>query len=120
MTESQRRLAVIKDKQETLVRTLETEVVALRNELQANNQSGEKLKTVNGTLRRNNRALRDANAKGVGDADLINSAMMAELDALRVVHDSDRSASSSNPWVEPFLSIGSRGLLKSPLTIQGS
>jgi chromosome segregation ATPase len=85
------RVKAIKEKQESLVRNLEVEVTSLRADIAAKNEDGDKMKHVNGRLRRNNRALRDANAKGVGDPELINDAMVAELDALRVSHESDRA-----------------------------
>jgi chromosome segregation ATPase len=51
----------------------------------------ERLRKVNAKLRQTNRALRAANAEGLGDASLINDAMAAELDALRALRDSDRA-----------------------------
>jgi hypothetical protein len=85
------RVKAIKEKQESLVHNLEVEVTSLRADVAAKNEDAERLKNINGRLRRNNRALRDANAQGVGDADLINDAMVTELDALRANHDSDRA-----------------------------
>ncbi|MGB3244376.1 MAG: hypothetical protein WBB25_07570 [Sulfitobacter sp.] len=40
-------------------------------------------------------ALRDANAEGVGDADLINKAMMAELEGLRAARATDVAEASA-------------------------
>jgi chromosome segregation ATPase len=85
------RVKAIKEKQESLVRNLEVEVTSLRADIAAKNEDADKMKRVNTRLRRNNRALRDANAQGVGDPELINDAMVAELDALRVSHESDRA-----------------------------
>ncbi|MGR3660561.1 MAG: hypothetical protein ACU0CA_05155 [Paracoccaceae bacterium] len=85
------RVRAIKNKQETLVKTLETEVTSLRAELASGDENFNRLKGINGRLRRNNRALRDANAKGVGDPELINDGMVVELDALRASRDSDRA-----------------------------
>lgn len=85
------RVKAIKEKQESLVKMLESEVSALRSDLSSKTEDNERLKNVNGRLRRNNRALRDANARGVGEPELINDAMVAELDALRVSHESDRA-----------------------------
>lgn len=87
----EQRVIAIKDKQETLVKTLEGEVSSLRGDLAAKNEDGERLKNVNLKLRENNQALRDANATGVGDASLINDGKDAELDALRASHASDRA-----------------------------
>lgn len=85
------RVKAIKEKQESLVRNLEIEVTTLRADVAVKNEEAERMKNVNVRLRRNNRALRDANAQGLGDADLINNAMVVELDALRVSHESDRA-----------------------------
>jgi chromosome segregation ATPase len=85
------RVKAIKEKQESLVRDLEIEVTSLRADIAAKNEDAERLKNINGRLRRNNRALRDANAQGVGDPDLINNSMVVELDALRANHESDRA-----------------------------
>ena len=70
---------------------MEAEVANLRQQLSERNSAVEQLKTVNGALRQNNQALRDANAQGLGDAELINNGMVAELDALRKTQESDRA-----------------------------
>lgn len=67
----------------------------------ARSESAEKLKDLdsalqslrhaNQELRDNNKALRDANAKGVGEAHLINKAMLAELEGLRATRAADKS-----------------------------
>lgn len=106
------RVRAIKEKQESLVHTLEAEVESLRQQLAERAADVEQLKTVNGRLRRNNRALRDANAQGVGDADLINAGMIAELDALRANQESDRAELDSilvelKPLVEGQANAGS-------------
>lgn len=49
------------------------------------------LRQANQQLRDNNKALRDANAEGVGEAHLINKAMLAELEGLRASRDADKS-----------------------------
>jgi len=85
------RVGAIKEKQERLVAGLEAEVEKLRAELASHDGEVQNFKQVNQQLRDNNRALRDANKQGVGDANLINSGMMAELDALRISQQTDRS-----------------------------
>ncbi len=85
------RVQAIREKQERLVGTLEAEVGRLRREMHRQEAEVARLKRVNAQLRQNNRALREANRKGVGDAALINTAMEAELDALREVRDADRA-----------------------------
>ncbi len=87
----EQRVVAIKDKQEKLVAMLEAEVAKLREETSANEAAIQQVKRVNHRLRENNRALREANRQGVGDAELINAGMVAELDALRATHDSDRA-----------------------------
>lgn len=49
------------------------------------------LRKANQQLRDNNTALRAANAEGVAEPDLINKAMMAELDGLRATRAADRA-----------------------------
>ncbi len=85
------RVQAIREKQESLVGTLEAEVGRLRREMHRQEAEVARLKRVNAQLRQNNRALREANRKGVGDAALINTALEAELDALREVRDADRA-----------------------------
>lgn len=85
------RVRAIKEKQDAIITELHSEIGALRDELAANGDENEQLKIVNGRLRRNNRALRDANEKGVGDPELINDSMVVELDALRARRQQDRA-----------------------------
>jgi len=85
------RVSAIKEKQEKLVTGLEAEVEKLRGELASHDGDIQRVKQVNRRLRENNRALRDANKQGVGDIELINTGMSAELDALRVSQETDRS-----------------------------
>lgn len=85
------RVVAIKEKQESLVADLQAQVAKLRNDLAARETDLRNIKQRNHQLRSNNIALREANAQGVGDPDLINAAMVAELDALRASHESDRA-----------------------------
>ncbi len=85
------RVRAIRDRQEQTVSALEAEVGRLRQAASARDAEIQKLKRVNAQLRENNQALREANERGVGDAHLINKAMMTELDALRTSRDSDRA-----------------------------
>ena len=86
----QERVNAIKEKQEKLVGGLETDVENLRSELAKHDGDLAALKNANEQLRANNQALRDANQQGLGDVDLINKGMVAELDALRLSRDTDR------------------------------
>ncbi len=85
------RVLAIKDKQESLIKDMEAEVAKLRAELSGIDVHVQNMKRVNRKLRENNRALRDANKQGVGDPELINTGLDAELDALRASRDSDRA-----------------------------
>ena len=87
----EQRVEAIKDKQEKLVATLESEVEKLRTELASHDGDVQRVKQVNNRLRENNRALRDVNKQSVGDVELINTGMVAELDALRISRETDRS-----------------------------
>lgn len=84
------RVLAIKEKQEKVVARLEEEVMRLREEADRALQEMQQLRAANAQLRENNKALREANASGVGDTDLINSGLQAELAALRARRDADR------------------------------
>ncbi|WP_417254176.1 hypothetical protein [Celeribacter sp.] len=83
------RVKAIHERQETHVAALETEVETLRRQLADHDREMQKLRLVNTQLRENNTALREANAEGVGNADLIDSGMRAELEALKVTRAAD-------------------------------
>lgn len=77
------RVAAIKERQETRVATLEAEVRNLRAALLDRDGQVQRMREVNAGLRESNAALREANAAGLADAALVNSAMEAEVVALR-------------------------------------
>ncbi len=83
------RVKAIHERQETHVAGLEAEVETLRRQLADHDREMQKLRLVNTQLRENNTALREANAEGVGNADLIDSGMRAELEALKVTRAAD-------------------------------
>ncbi|PZX14661.1 hypothetical protein [Celeribacter halophilus] len=83
------RVKAIHERQETHVAALETEVETLRRQLADHDREMQKLRLVNTQLRENNTALREANAEGLGNADLIDSGMRAELEALKVTRAAD-------------------------------
>ncbi|MGI1661259.1 hypothetical protein ACRDNQ_03375 [Palleronia sp. KMU-117] len=85
------RVRAIRDRQETVVGRLEREVADLKAALAVRDATVQKVRRMNGLLRKTNRALRAANAANVGDADLINSALEAEVQALRALQETDRS-----------------------------
>lgn len=85
------RVRAIKEKQDSAVETLASEVDRLRGLLAAEEAAVSKLGHVNAELRANNLALREAIAAGVSEPHLVNKAMMAELEALRAAQMADRA-----------------------------
>lgn len=85
------RVAAIKERQETKVAMLEAEVRDLRAALLQRDGEVQRMREVNAGLRQSNAALREANAAGLADAGLVNTAMEAELAALRATADGRRA-----------------------------
>lgn len=85
------RVLAIREKQEKVVARLEAEVIALTEANDSLTREVAALKSVNAQLRENNAALREANAEGVGDADLINAGLSAELEALKAAEAANRA-----------------------------
>jgi chromosome segregation ATPase len=85
------RVRAIKEKQETMVTRLEAEVTKLRGALETRDGEVQRMRSVNDELRASNRALREANAAGLAEPHLVNSAMMSELEALRERRAADRA-----------------------------
>lgn len=83
------RVKAIKSKQENMVAALEEQVKYLAETAAQNETTLRRLKQVNAQLRESNDALRTANAAGIGDAHLVNKAMLAELEALRATRAAD-------------------------------
>lgn len=83
------RVKVLRRKLDEQVATLGTALDEAREAVTAMDTELQQLRDVNDQLRESNVALRDANAAGLADADLINAAMMAELDALRATRAAD-------------------------------
>ena len=71
-----------------LTRNLRT-VTGQAEKLQSLDEDLQRLRAANRQLREVNTALREANAAGVGQPDLINRAMLAELESLRAVQAAD-------------------------------
>jgi chromosome segregation ATPase len=82
------RVKAIRERQETTVAALEQQVATLTGAANKYETTIRNLKRVNAQLRDNNSALRDANTQGIGDAHLVNKAMLTELESLRA----DRAA----------------------------
>lgn len=85
------RLRTSRDRHDARLAEIEGEVDRVKTLLDAMEQDRQRLKAVNDALRNSNQALREANADGIGDAHLVNTAVMTELDALRAMRDSDRA-----------------------------
>ena len=85
------RVRAIKEKQETMVSKLEDEVSDLKAALKSRDEDVQRMRSVNDELRTSNAKLRDANAQGVGDAELINASMVTELENLRSARAADRA-----------------------------
>lgn len=85
------RVRAIKEKQETMVASLQDEVSALRASLGSTDSDLQRLRSVNAELRASNAALRDANANGLADAGLVNDALLAEIEALKALEAGNRA-----------------------------
>ena len=85
------RVKAIRRKQEKLVGRLQNEVAELSEQIAKHADDAHRMEAVNAQLRSNNQALRQANENGVADPDLINAAMVAELDSLRASRGADRA-----------------------------
>lgn len=70
---------------------LEAAAERLKADLATRDALTQQLRRVNAQLRQNNLALRDANSQGLGDAHLINKAMLTELESIRASRDADRA-----------------------------
>ncbi|MEO1239681.1 MAG: hypothetical protein AAFW64_08505 [Pseudomonadota bacterium] len=111
------RVRAIKEKQETTIAALEKAVADLEAEAQSlktalgDRDSGlQRMRRVNEELRRSNTALREANAAGLADAHLVNTGMMAELEALRADHATTQAELGEIAAVlDPILSEDSNG-----------
>ena len=85
------RVRAIKEKQDETVKQLEATVADLKKALAARDAEMQQLRSVNEELRTSNGALRAANAEGVGDAELVNSAMVTEIESLRAARAAERA-----------------------------
>lgn len=83
------RVRAIKDKQETMVGALENKVARLTRQVDAAMLDLQRLREANQDLADANRALGAAVEEGVADPNLINHAMLAELEALRAARAAD-------------------------------
>ena len=77
------RIRTIKARHETEMATLKAEIEAQSEAMARLDMDVQRLRQANAQLRDSNAALRSANEEGVGSPDLINKAMLAELESLR-------------------------------------
>ena len=87
LEDERRSVAELRDRFEKLEAS-HAEAQALLSEVEKDRN---RLKAASEALGEAARSLRDANANGVSDAEMINNATVAELEALRVVRASDRA-----------------------------
>lgn len=85
------RVRAIKEKQETMVAGLESEVIRLKESIRSRDGELRRMRAVNDELRGSNTALREANAKGLAQPELVNGAMLSELDSLRAERAAERA-----------------------------
>lgn len=83
------RVRAIREKQETMVGGLEKKVARLTEQIDAAAQDLQRLRQANQELADSNSALRAAAAAGLADPDLVNNAMVTELEALRAARAAD-------------------------------
>lgn len=83
------RVKALKDTQDGRMSALETRVEAQRAQMAQLDGELQRLRASNADMRELNAQLRAAATEGVGDAELINRAMMAEIDALHAQRGAD-------------------------------
>ena len=98
------RVQASKEKQETRVAALEEEVRELSDALARRDTDLGRMAEVNAALRASNIALREANAAGLPDAELVNAALAAEVEALKASAEVQRAEMAEvADLLEPFL-----------------
>lgn len=83
------RVRALKEAQDGRMAELELQVEAHRGQMAQLDGELQRLRASNADMRELNAQLRAAATEGVGDAELINRAMMAEIDALHVQRGAD-------------------------------
>jgi chromosome segregation ATPase len=83
------RVQAIRERQETRVAALQAQAEDQSAALARLDAELQRLRRVNQQLRENNVALRRANEQGVGEPELIDASMQAELEALRAARDAE-------------------------------
>lgn len=100
------RVRVLGERQEQALAGMEAKAAEAAERMQKFDLELQRLRRANGQLSEACEALRHANAEGVGDAHLINKAMMAELEALRAaraaeVAEADEIIAALTPLLDP-------------------
>ncbi len=89
------RLRVLKEKQIQELEAVTAGAQDTRAKAEALDLELQRLRETSAALRASNAALRDANAAGLADAELINSGLTAELEALRAERAADIAETSA-------------------------
>lgn len=85
----QERLRTLKDRQDKMIAELENKLAAQQGQMAAMDTEMQRLRQSNADMRDINGALRDAATEGVVEPELINRALMAEVDALQAQRSSE-------------------------------
>ena len=86
------RVVAIKERQETMIGSLQDEVARLTGTLSGMDADVQRLKSVNARVARHQCRLAHGQCRRSGrDADLVNNAMLAEVDALRALEAGNRA-----------------------------
>ncbi|MEJ6398698.1 hypothetical protein [Yoonia sp. 208BN28-4] len=88
----QERLRTLKERHDTALSELENKVTGQQGQMAAMETELQKLRQANADMRDINGKLRDAASEGVVEPELINRAMMAEIDALQAQRTSEAAA----------------------------
>lgn len=105
------RLRSVRAHHETQVKTLKAEIEAQSEAMARLDMDMQRLRHANDQLRDSNAKLRAANQEGVGAPDLINKAMLAELEALRAARAAETAeAGAILSKLQPLLAAASATL----------
>lgn len=85
----QERLRTLKDRQDATIAELENKLTGQQGQMEAMDSEMRRLRQSNADMRDLNGRLRDAASAGVVEPELINRAMMAEIDALQAQRASE-------------------------------
>jgi len=89
------RVRAIRQRQDEKVSGMEAQLATQTDQLAAFEQECSKLRRLAEDMRTLNVALRDANMQGVGDAHLINKAMLTELETLRAARSAETAEAAA-------------------------